>query len=186
MHGCGITASMLIGSPLILVESKDRCWKCHTVQRVVALASSRISDGDMDSMSGGFINDPFLLRNIETLPAELAGWFAANEPHFHPFFSKRANMKYFTNLCPQCGANFGDHFLHESGDAFSPQTPEEAARLSIRTLPVQGEFQVRAGYVSGAGALILQFAKQGSKPSRVATEPRASSRISKWWRPWSK
>lgn len=177
---------MLIGSPFILVESKDRCWKCHTVQRVIALASSRISDGDMDSMDEGFSNDPFLLRNIETLPVELVKWFATNELHFRPFFSKKANMKYFTNLCPQCGANFGDHFLHELGGAFSPQTPEEAARLSIRTLPVQGDFELRAGYVSGAGELILQFANQGSRPNRIAAEPCASSKSSKWWWPWSK
>jgi hypothetical protein len=125
---------------------------------VIALATPRVDDGDMDTFDGGPMDEPLLLKNVRQLPKPLERWLAANEPHYRRHFSKKAGIEYFANLCPKCGANFGDHFLHEVGGAFFPQVPEEAERMALVELPLEGEFEVQADWVMGAGELLLEFA----------------------------
>ena len=151
---------MRIGSPLYLIESMEPCWRCHKPQRVIALATSRMDDDDLDTMNAGPSAEPFLFKNVTSLDPVLERWFAAHEPHYRRHFSKRAGMEYFANLCPGCGANFGDHFMHEAGGAFFPMNPKEAALMSLIQLPLQGEFEIEADWIIGATSLLMEFAKR--------------------------
>lgn len=151
---------MRIGSPLYLVESREPCWKCHQPQRVIALATARVDDDDMNTMDGGPENESLLFKNVESLDPVLELWLATHEPHYRRHFSKNAGMEYFANLCPGCGANCGDHFLHEAGGAFFPMGPEEAALMSLVELPLEGEFEMEADWVMGAGNLLLEYAQR--------------------------
>jgi hypothetical protein len=152
---------MRIGTPIYLVESQDLCWKCRKPQRVIALAAARLDDGeDMDTFDGGPMEEPFLFKNVQRLAAPLEQWLAKNAPLFRRHFSKKAGLEYFANHCQNCGANFGDHFLHESGGAFFPINPHDAEHISLVELPFDGEFEIEADWVMGAGDLLLEFAQR--------------------------
>jgi hypothetical protein len=151
---------MRIGTPLYLVESKDSCWKCRQPQRVIALATACLDDGeDMDTFDSP-MDEPLLLTNVSSLAAPLEQWLAQNEPGFRCHFSKTAGREYFANHCQSCGANFGDHYLREVGGAFFPMNQEDAERMSLVELPFEGEFEIEADWVMGAGDLLLEFAQR--------------------------
>ena len=138
-----------IAAPLYLVVSEEPCWRCAQAQKVVALAASNVDDGQ------GFfppdeLSAPLLLSNIEAMPASIAETVQAVHPRFQRHFSRTAGRTYFANLC-ECGANFGDHYLHsEPGGAFFPETDDAAARMTIQKLSLVGEFKLTATYSQGS------------------------------------
>lgn len=84
----------------------------------------------------------------------------ALHPRYQKHFSRLAGQAYFANLC-ECGANFGDFYLHsEPGGAFFPETDEIAARMTIQALPLKGEFELVATYVQGVEDSVFANAKR--------------------------
>ena len=148
-----------IAAPLYLVASQEPCWRCGQSVKVVALAASNVDDGE------GFfppaqLSAPLLLSNIEEMPVVLAETIRALHPRFQKHFSRTAKQTYFANLC-ECGANFGDHYLHsEPGGAFFPETDEAAARMTIQTLPLEGEFALTATYAQGIEDCVFTHARR--------------------------
>ena len=64
-----------VGSPIYLLQSTEECWRCHTPQVVVALATHRLRDDDVDTLDAApnSEEEPFLLSDIVELPPELVG-----------------------------------------------------------------------------------------------------------------
>lgn len=151
---------MLIGSPIYIVESKEPCWRCPTLQKVIALASTRVSDGEgLDTMNHPEPGELILLKNVEKLDPVLERWVTTCHRHYQRRFSKQAGKQYFANLCADCGANFGDFFLHEVGGAFFPVEPSHAKLMTVIQLPLEGEFELKADWVMGAGDLLWKCAQ---------------------------
>lgn len=114
----------------------------------------------MDTLDAGEEDEPILFKNVQHLDPLLESWFSSNEPNYRHHFSRKTGFKYLANLCPSCGANFGDHFLHEMGGAFSPIEPQEAEMIGLVKLPFHGEFPIEAEWVMGVGKLLLEFAQR--------------------------
>lgn len=148
-----------IAAPIYLITSQEPCWRCGQPQNVVALAASNVDDGE------GFfppseLSAPLLLSNIVEMPASVVDAVCTRHPRYRKHLSRTIGQTYFANLC-ECGANFGDHYLHsEPGGAFFPETDETAARMTIQTLPLEGEFELTAIYTQGVEDSIFTHAQR--------------------------
>jgi hypothetical protein len=150
--------TITVASPIYLLKSKERCWRCGQLADVVALATYRLRDDDYDLLEAKELSDlePFLLKSIETLPPEMEEAAQSLHPKFRLHESKTTGLTSFTNFC-DCGANFGDHYLFNEPDgAFFPMTDEAASIIRIQELPVSGQFTIRCGYALGAGECIFR------------------------------
>lgn len=156
---------MKIPAPLFVIESNQDCWKCKAKQRVIALASYEIEeepDEDENELKERAeimeTGEPFLFSKITTLPEDLRAWINAHYPRFQPYRSRMAQKEYWANLC-ECGANFGDFYLHsEPGGAFFPMGEEDCSDMLICEVPLPGPFQIVCGYNLGSGELIFNYA----------------------------
>ncbi len=152
---------MTILAPIYLITSQEKCWKCHTPQKVVALGSPSLRDGDVDMLGSSDDSEaPYLLSNIADMPESLYATVAAIHPRFRKHLSRTAGEAYYANIC-ECGANFGDHYLHsDPGGAFFPLDAEAASRMSIRKLPLDGTFELDASWAQGVEDLIFEHARR--------------------------
>jgi len=154
-----------IGSAIYLLESSSNCWKCGTHQPVIAIATCHI-DYDAPTVSERSLGDSgdddlYILSNIEDAPEEILQCVRQVHSGFMKRWSHTAKQSYYMNVCSACDSNFGDFYLHsEPGEAFFPEDDQHASTISIRTLPLHGQFGIRSGYGVGAGFLILRNAKR--------------------------
>jgi len=105
-------------------------------------------------------DEPFLLTNITEMPEAVYEHISATHPRYRKHFSRTVQHTYYANLC-ECGANFGDFYLHsEPGGAFWPTEVEQATRMSITKLPFEGVFDFHCGYSQGTGQFIFEHAQR--------------------------
>jgi hypothetical protein len=146
------------------------CWKCNARGDVIALSALSLSANGQD------YGDPqapglLILTYIEAMPAELERSLAETRPRFRKHHSKTADQTYFANTC-QCGANIGDHYLHEVDGPFFPQDEAEAAKVSIARVPAEGPTAFRASFSEGPGDRIWKW---GRRVAVVCVDPLAGS-----------
>lgn len=151
---------LMLTSPVYLLQSTAECWKCHSVQSVVALAATTVrefDDGEFRELGG---DDLIVLQNLVELPPEILEAIHRFHPQFQKRFSKTAECEYYMNTC-SCGAHFGDFYLHNDPDSpFRPMDEDDAPEIILRRLPLEGQFEVNASYSIGGGSLILEYAKR--------------------------
>src|SRR5260370_10599388 len=72
-----------VTSPLYLLRSTSDCWKCGANQDVIALATRRVIEPDVDVEDGlGDENEPVILSNIEQIPEAILRHILATHPGF--------------------------------------------------------------------------------------------------------
>jgi len=155
---------MKVLAPIYLLRSSEQCWRCHTLQPVVALATEHLIDDDpeYEDEEGDVMEGQVLvLNNIETLPQMVLSCIISRHPGFQRRKSRTAGCMYYMNICGSCGAHFGDFYMHnEPGGAFFPSDEREAATVTIEQLPLTGEFDMEASYGIGSGDLIFECGKR--------------------------
>lgn len=153
--------SMKVGTPLYLITSMELCWKCGRPQEVIALASGSLADDEGEEATENAEEiEPFILNEITGMPAEVFQYLAAKHPRCRMHYSRTVEATYFTNFC-ECGANFGDFYLHcEPGAAFFPDTEEDAAKMTVEKLPFGGVLDFVCTYSQGLGGFIFKHAKR--------------------------
>ena len=153
--------TLKVTSPLYLLRSTSDCWKCGANQDVIALATRRVIEPDVDVEDGlGDENEPVILSNIEQIPEAILRHILATHPGFEKRTSRTAGNAYYMNIC-SCGAHFGDFYLHsEPSGAFFPGTEEDASRIVVEELPFTGVFDFRCGYGVGLGAFIFEHGRR--------------------------
>ncbi len=134
--------------PIYLLSTESRCWRCGQQQTVIAVAGS----GPQEDL------EPIKVHYIREMPGDLLDQVTARQPNYRLHRSRSTNSDYYTNMC-ECGANYGDFFLHsEPGDGgFFPTMREEAELITIEELlpnPVEVEFKAH----SGLSPLIMEYA----------------------------
>lgn len=162
-----------IGTPLYLITSSEHCWRCKLPQSVIALATRSLRDGDMDMLVESTEDEePFILTNITDMPESIFQHLTTVHPSYRQHPSRTAGQTYYANMC-ECGANFGDFYLHsEPGGAFFPMSEEQAAEMTVTALPFEGVFDFHCGYSQGRGDFIFQHAKRaGMIPPRGSDTP---------------
>jgi hypothetical protein len=141
-----------LDQPLYLVTGKTRCWRCGAAMPVVAILCENIASPD---------EGPYILSDTTELSPELLTFIQRRCPTYRLTFSKTVRAKYYANNCLKCNVISGDFYLHsEPGAPFFPTEPEEAALLTIETIPTDHECFARSGCGYGTGDLILQHAKR--------------------------
>lgn len=148
--------TLMLESPLYLLHSTEKCWKCHTIQPVIALAAARASEFDDEEYRELGGDDMIVLHDLRELPREILDAIHRFHPQFQKRYSKTAGCQYYMNTC-SCGAHFGDFYLHDdAGSAFLPSNEYEARHITLRALPLEGQFKVNGSYTIGCGSLILE------------------------------
>jgi len=136
-----------INPPLYLASTTITCRYCKAAMHAVALIAPNVPETE---------GDVCILCDITELPDSVLSFIQSRFPTFRRQFSKSAQSEYFANTCPVCGVLSGDHYLHsEPGAPFFPTTDEEARRLTIDPVALQGSIDVQASLRMGSGDLIL-------------------------------
>ena len=118
--------------PFYLLRSSEVCWKCHRPSDAIAFAAGAATPHDEDEEVDDI--SPLILQDIQEAPAPFLIAAATTGVDFRERFSQAAGHEYFMNHC-ECGAPFGDHYLHsEPGHAFFPLDPREAERIQVQEI----------------------------------------------------
>lgn len=151
--------AVIVQGTLYLLTAQQVCWKCRAEQLVVALATQQLSE---ESSPVEHTNDDLvILSGILEMPAEVFSHLKQRNPGFESRYSNSAGHSYFSNTC-ECGALFGDHYLHsEPGGAFFPESEEDATKITLSPIPVNPplKFDCVCHYGS-VGELILGYARR--------------------------
>jgi hypothetical protein len=131
------------------------------VQSVVALATPSLRDDQVDLLGESDDDEAgYLISDVKEMPEDLYHMITAIHPRYEKRFSKTTKSSYYANVC-ECGANYGDHFLHtDPYGAFFPMTDEAAASITIKRLPATGTFDLIASWAQGVEDLIFSHAKR--------------------------
>jgi hypothetical protein len=151
--------TVIVQGTLYLLTAQQVCWKCRAEQPVIALATQRLSDEGSPIEHTN--DDLVLLSNIVAMPAEVLAYMRTRHSGFESRFSNAAGHSYFSNTC-ECGALFGDFYLHgDPGGAFFPETEEEAAKVTLTSIPIAPPLQFDcACHYGSVGELILAHARR--------------------------
>jgi hypothetical protein len=148
-------------SPIYLVRSHESCWKCGRRQEVIALAARHLEETDPEPLHEG--DEPVLFENMKEMPKEILEFVTRVHPHYEKRTSRTAESTYYMNTC-DCGAHFGDFYLHsEPGHAFFPMSEEEAYEITIQEIPFTGKFEFLCSYGLGTGSFIFENARKAEK-----------------------
>lgn len=149
-----------VTTPIYLVTSWESCWQCGESEAVIALATTSVIDDDDDDYDQEGDDEPYLLMNVREMPEEVVRTVQERHPRFQKCASKTAGFTYYANHC-ECGANFGDFFLHSKpGHAFFPMSDEAAARITVLELPFKGKLKFFAEWSQGTASEILEKGKR--------------------------
>ena len=149
--------------PIHLVTGETGCWRCGAAMPVVAILCENVEAPD---------EGPYILSNTAELPPELTTFIQRRCPTYRIKYSKTVGGKYFANNCPKCGVISGDFYLHsEPGGPFFPTEPDEAASLTIESIPINQPLFARTGCGYGTGDLILQYANRVAGPQPPQNKP---------------
>lgn len=104
---------------------------------------------------------------IKELPGEVVSLLGRR----YPFFRKRVSNlggdgSYFINQCSRCGEPFEDLFLHsEPGVGFYLFSRQDAEKVVLRELPIDGSMLIQANFGLVVPDVILQFSPRTSFPA---------------------
>lgn len=104
---------------------------------------------------------------IKQLPAEVVSLLGRR----YPFFRKRVSNlggdgSYFINQCSRCGEPFEDLFLHsEPGVGFYLFSRQDAEKVVLRELPIDGSMLIQANFGLVVPDVILQYSPRTSFPA---------------------
>jgi len=107
------------------------CWKCRKETRVSTLLLRGYTEEDEDGIEQPERQDTVLSAILALDPATRKV-FADAAPWMRPGHSKAREQIYLAAHCEHCEALQGAWFLSEPGSAFFPQSPQEAARLTVQ------------------------------------------------------
>lgn len=162
---CHRISMIRLAQPILLLESRNGCYKCGSVEKVIALASQDFSEYLEDEEQWSEIehvdDDLVIVHTIREMPPSLLSEIQNWHSHYEHRRSRTINERYWMNICSKCGAHFGDFYMHdEPGGSFFPMNEAEAEAMTIRTLEVNGMFEFDADFSMGGGDLILAHAKR--------------------------
>ena len=152
-------------NPILILESRNSCYKCGSSEKVVALASQDFSeyleDEDKWSEIEHVEDDLIVVHTVIEMPPVLLAEIQKIHPHYEHRRSRTINERYWMNCCSKCGVHFGDFYMHEEpGGSFFPMTEQEAERMVVRKLGITGVFELDADYSMGGGDIILAHARR--------------------------
>jgi hypothetical protein len=75
-------------------------------------------------------------------------------PTFRRKFSQIAESAYYANVCRNCEALQGGHYLHEPGGPFFANSEDEAAKLGLIEVPLSGPVEIDATDSYGIAEMI--------------------------------
>ena len=148
--------------PFFLFHSEAQCWSCGTQMPVRMLAAVSY-DGNDGEASDDWQRDVATLEYIKSLPPELDEYMSSRFDDYLPFFSKTVQDWYFANICPSCGANYGDFYLSSpNGPFFREPDLVGSTTLKYERLPLAGELEVDAAPSWGIAEVVFAYGEEMS------------------------
>jgi hypothetical protein len=144
---------MIITPPLYLVNGSALCCECENEVSAICLIAPAVEDAEYEG-------EPCVISYIESLPPAVLQFIHTRFPTFRRKFSYTAENAYYANVCRNCEALQGDHYLHQPGGPFFPNSEEEAANLRLIEVPLSGPVEIDAQDSYGIGGLMLENAKR--------------------------
>ena len=147
-------------SPFYLVKSKESCWKCEKVTKVITFAAEGVVEEDEEN--SGFV----IFVYVSLLPEKLARFINEKYENYFIDFSKTTQSYYYINHCEHCSAILGDFYMHSDPDgAFSPMSENAAREIELVELKGAGYIQMNADTSYSTPSMIEEFA------SKIKYEP---------------
>jgi hypothetical protein len=114
-----------------VLTGEHRCYKCEQLARVSAIALAGFEERDCEDGDFAPGEDTVLLITITALNPQAAHAISELSPWMRMGHSQTAGMTYLANHCEHCQALIGAWFIKKPGEAFFPETDEQARQLSI-------------------------------------------------------
>src|ERR1700679_2179656 len=100
-----LMSTLKIESPIYLLESSEKCYRCGATAPVVALACFKMAEqieegGKWEEMSNSA--ELILISNVASLPLPILERVQEIHPLLKKRFSRTANTEYLMNVCPEC------------------------------------------------------------------------------------
>ena len=155
-------------APFYVVESHAVCWKCGNTTHVILFASHGVE------AHGEKLKEFVKLHDVAHLPARLEDVVERNYPGYFRDYSKTTASCYCMNHCRDCGASWGDVFVHDELEgAFFPTEREAAKTKKLIECKRDGFVALHATSSQAAPDLIMECAqREPHRPSPPAGERR--------------
>jgi hypothetical protein len=149
-----------ITSPLYLLTTQAKCWKCGNEQSVIGLMAQSHEWVEQADGSSRYESYMALLSDITSMPDDVLRILQEHRKGYERRYSHTAGFRYFTNTC-ECGAFFGDFYLYAEPDgAFFPINEEEASKITYQRLTFDGELDIDCECSYGIADEILKHGKE--------------------------
>lgn len=160
-------------APFYVVESHAACWKCGKTPRVITCASYGVEE------NGEELKECVKFHYVAHLPARLEDFVERHYPEYFRDDSKTTASLYCMNHCRDCGASWGDFFLHDEPEgAFFPTERAAAKKIKLIERKRSGFGALHATYSQSAPDLIVEWAqREPYKPSSPAGEGRGCATL---------
>lgn len=138
-----------IRGPLFLLLADMKCWKCSATHRVGALAGQAETEAWLDDAEPPRwlpFGDPGAVTHLTEMSPEIARVVHNHIPTLRPAFSRMAEMGYYMNHCPICGAGTGDFYAHGADGPFFAWPRGGREGITIVELG-QGEIAAEPPYI---------------------------------------
>jgi hypothetical protein len=155
---------IILPRELVIAHTARVCWKCNHNNQVIAIGANSFYEKCFNDDENKQIWDKqdffTLFQNIKIISGNLSKILSELYPNYKLGYSKTVGDKYWSNHCSQCKAIQGDWFLFdEPGSAFSPMSPMEALRISLKNIRLTFDTLIYGTYsVGGHLELIQEYA----------------------------
>jgi hypothetical protein len=149
-----------ITSPLYLLTTQAKCWKCGKEQTLIGLMAQFYEWVEEGNCAGEYHPTLAMLSNISDMPDEILQLMLQQRQGYERRYSHTSGFEYYANTC-ECGAFFGDFYMYAEPDgAFFPINEEEASKITYQRLTFDGELDIDCECSYGIADEILKHGKE--------------------------
>jgi len=135
-----------VSAPLYVFAITQPCYSCGHPLKTIALATKQLVDPEFDDPEA-MAGETCLLSNVESLPPDILAAIQSQHSHYESRFSQTTGHEYLMSVCRLCGAHQGDFYVHK---ALFEAACEAPGTVQVERLPVQGRWEICAGYSSSS------------------------------------
>ncbi|WP_205508848.1 DUF5710 domain-containing protein [Longitalea arenae] len=152
---------LILPRDLVIALTARICWKCNHNNQVIAIGANSFYEKGFNDEENKQIWDKHdfftLFQNIKIISGSLLHILTEQYPNYKLGYSKTVGGKYWSNHCSQCKAIQGDWFLFdEPGSAFTPLSPQEASRISLKKIHLPFDTMINGTFSLGDHLDLIQ------------------------------
>lgn len=141
-----ITGNTVLSDRFYIVESVQKCWKCHEISKVVTFGYGPhliIEGSSAGDYHAGFMDNGIYITGDFAAFPKIALAYVQNKFPVRERYSKTRNCSYISNGCEHCNALFGNWNLYNEPDSpFFIDNPKKLNNLTVYKIPLKYDIAI--------------------------------------------